>query len=381
ARRREGRQGAYARDAPTASAAVRPGDAATIQFTSGTTGFPKGATLSHRNVLNNGAAVGDLLGYTARDRVCVPVPFFHCFGMVMGTLAAVAHGACVVLPGPVFDAGAVLAAVERERCTSLYGVPAMYIAELAHPDLAAHDLSSLRTGIMSGAPCPREVMVAVVERMGIDGLTVCYGMTETSPVATQTRPGAGMERRTGTVGSPGPHVEVRIADPRTGETVPRGVPGEVCMRGYSVMLGYWEEPGRTAEVIDAEGWMHSGDLGVMDDDDHVRITGRIKDMVIRGGENVSPREIEEILHTHPDVLDVQVVGVPDARLGEELMAWLRLRPGAAAPTVAAVQSFCAGRLARHKMPRYVQVVDEFPLTMSGKVRKVELRERGARLVA
>jgi fatty-acyl-CoA synthase len=373
--RGRGRVGALERRA----AELAPGDPINIQFTSGTTGFPKGATLSHRNILNNGFFVGELCEYTPADRVCVPVPFFHCFGMVMGTLAAMTHGACVVVTGPVFSPRAVLSAVRDERCTSLYGVPAMFIAELALPEFGEYDLSSLRTGIMSGSPCPVEVMRQVIDLMGMAGVTICYGMTETSPVATQTRADDALDRRVSTVGRPGPHIEVKVADPRTGQPVRRGEPGEVCMRGYSVMLGYWDQPEKTAEAIDEDGWMHSGDLGVMDDRGYVSITGRIKDMVIRGGENIYPREVEEFLHTHPDVLDVQVVGVPDPMYGEELMAWLRLRDGASLDREA-VRRFCAGRLARNKIPRYVQVVDVFPMTVSGKVRKVELRERGRELL-
>ncbi|MGC7096604.1 AMP-binding protein [Amycolatopsis lurida] len=350
-----------------------------IQFTSGTTGFPKGATLSHHNILNNGFSVGELCGYGPEDRVCVPVPFFHCFGMVMGNLAAMTHGASVVIPAPVFNARATLEAVEAERCTSLYGVPTMFIAELADPDFATFELSSLRTGIMSGTPCPIDVMRQVVELMGMTEVTICYGMTETSPVATQTRADDSLERRVSTVGRAGPHVEIKVVDPRTGLTVPRGEAGEVCMRGYSVMIGYWDQPDKTADAIDASGWMHSGDLGVMDEHGYLNITGRIKDMVIRGGENIYPREVEEFLHTHPDIVDVQVIGVPDARYGEELMAWVRLRPGAFLDA-ASLRSFCEGELARHKIPRYVHQVDEFPMTVSGKVRKVEMREQAIEIL-
>ncbi|QFU93312.1 AMP-binding protein [Amycolatopsis sp. YIM 10] len=350
-----------------------------IQFTSGTTGFPKGATLSHHNILNNGFSVGELCGYGPEDRVCVPVPFFHCFGMVMGNLAAMTHGASVVIPAPVFNARATLEAVEAERCTSLYGVPTMFIAELADPDFATFELSSLRTGIMSGTPCPIDVMRQVVELMGMTEVTICYGMTETSPVATQTRADDSLERRVSTVGRAGPHVEIKVVDPRTGLTVPRGEAGEVCMRGYSVMIGYWDQPDKTADAIDASGWMHSGDLGVMDEHGYLNITGRIKDMVIRGGENIYPREVEEFLHTHPDIVDVQVIGVPDARYGEELMAWIRLRPGASLDA-STLREFCDGELARHKIPRYVHLVDEFPMTVSGKVRKVEMREQSIEIL-
>nr|WP_239137001.1 AMP-binding protein [Sphaerisporangium rufum] len=363
-----------------AGAPLNPHDPINIQYTSGTTGFPKGATLSHRNILNNGFFVGELCGYTDLDRVCVPVPFYHCFGMTMGTLAAISHGACVVIPSPVFDARATLDAVDVERCTSLYGVPTMFISELAHPDFPTFDLSSLRTGIMSGSPCPVEVMRQVVDRMGMREITICYGMTETSPVATQTRPGDSLHRRVSTVGRAGPHLEIKLVDPETGLIPPRGLPGEVCTRGYSVMLGYWDEPDKTAEAIDRDGWMHTGDIGVMDDHGYVNITGRIKDMVIRGGENIYPREVEEFLHTHPDVLDAQVVGVPDPRFGEELMAFVRMRAGAEPLTASALREFCTGKLARFKIPRYVQVVDGYPLTTSGKVRKVELREQAIDLL-
>jgi fatty-acyl-CoA synthase len=355
-------------------------DPINIQYTSGTTGFPKGATLSHHNILNNGFFVGELLGYAPDDRICVPVPFYHCFGMVMGNLAATSHGACIVIPAPAFEPAATLRAVAEERCTSLYGVPTMFIAELADPDFDSYDLSSLRTGIMAGSPCPVEVMKQVVERMGMREVSICYGMTETSPVSTQTRRDDPLERRVSTVGRVGPHLEVKVVDPDTGRTVPRGTPGELCTRGYSVMLGYWEQPDKTAEAIDAARWMHTGDLAVMDDEAYLTITGRIKDMVIRGGENLYPREIEEFLHTHPDVLDAQVVGVPDVKYGEELMAWVRMRPGAEPLTAESLRSFCAGRLAHQKIPRYVHVVDEFPMTVTGKVRKVEMRKQAVEIL-
>jgi fatty-acyl-CoA synthase len=355
-------------------------DPINIQYTSGTTGFPKGATLSHHNILNNGYFVGELCGYSELDRICIPVPFYHCFGMVMGNLAATSHGACMVIPAPAFDPKATLAAVAAERCTSLYGVPTMFIAELADPSFDEHDLSSLRTGIMAGSPCPVEVMRQVVERMGMTEVTICYGMTETSPVSTQTRADDPVERRVSTVGRVHPHLEVKVVDPETGRTVPRGTPGELCTRGYSVMLGYWEQPDRTAEVIDQAGWMHTGDLAVLDEEGYLNITGRIKDMVIRGGENVYPREIEEFLYTHPDVLDAQVIGVPDERYGEELMVWLRMREGAEPLTPEAVREFCQGRLAHFKIPRYVHVVDEFPMTVTGKVRKVEMRATAVELL-
>ncbi|KPI32905.1 Long-chain-fatty-acid--CoA ligase [Actinobacteria bacterium OV450] len=363
-----------------AAAELSPDDPVNIQYTSGTTGFPKGATLSHHNILNNGFFVGELCHYTEQDRVCIPVPFYHCFGMVMGNLACTSHGAAMVIPAPSFDPEATLAAVQAEACTSLYGVPTMFIAELAAPGFDTYDLSSLRTGIMAGSPCPTEVMKQVIDRMGMREVSICYGMTETSPVSTQTRADDSVERRVSTVGRVGPHLEVKVVDPESGRTVPRGEPGELCTRGYSVMLGYWGEPERTAESVDAARWMHTGDLAVMDEDGYLSITGRIKDMVIRGGENVYPREIEEFLHTHPDVLDVQVIGVPDAKYGEELMAWVRMREGARPLTAAAVRAYCDGRLAHFKIPRYVHVVDEFPMTVTGKIRKVEMREAAAGLL-
>jgi fatty-acyl-CoA synthase len=355
-------------------------DPINIQYTSGTTGFPKGATLSHHNILNNGYFVGELCGYTEYDRICIPVPFYHCFGMVMGNLAATSHGACMVIPAPTFDPAATLAAVAAQRCTSLYGVPTMFIAELAEPSFAEYDLSSLRTGIMAGSPCPVEVMKQVIERMGMAEVTICYGMTETSPVSTQTRADDSIDRRVSTVGRVHPHLEVKIVDPDSGLTVPRGTPGEFCTRGYSVMLGYWEQADKTAQAIDAARWMHTGDLAVMDEEGYLNITGRIKDMVIRGGENIYPREIEEFLYTHPDVLDAQVVGVPDERYGEELMAWVRMREGAEPLTVEALRAYCAGKLAHYKVPRYVHVVKEFPMTVTGKIRKVEMRATSIELL-
>jgi fatty-acyl-CoA synthase len=355
-------------------------DPINIQYTSGTTGFPKGATLSHHNILNNGFFVGRLCGYTDVDRVCIPVPFYHCFGMVMGNLACSSSGAAMIIPAPGFDPTATLETVAAERCTSLYGVPTMFIAELSLDDFESYDLSSLRTGIMAGSPCPIEVMKQVVERMGMSEVSICYGMTETSPVSCQTRTDDSLDRRVSTVGRTLPHLESKIVDPETGRTVPRGEPGELCTRGYSVMLGYWEQPEKTAEVIDRARWMHTGDLGVMDDEGYVNITGRIKDMVIRGGENIYPREIEEFLYTHPDILDAQVIGVPDQRYGEELMAWVRLRPGAGELTPEALREFASGRLAHYKIPRYVHVVEEFPMTVTGKVRKVQMREEAVELL-
>jgi fatty-acyl-CoA synthase len=345
-----------------------------IQYTSGTTGFPKGAVLSHHNILNNGYFIGEGCGYSERDRVCIPVPFYHCFGMVLGNLACTTHGACIVIPAPAFDPVATLTAVEGERCTSLYGVPTMFIAELEHERFGEFDLSSLRTGIMAGSPCPIETMRRVVSQMHMEQVTICYGMTETSPVSTQTAAGDPLEKRVSTVGRVHPHVEVKIVDPECGAIVPRGEPGELCTRGYSVMLSYWDDPKGTADAIDAARWMHTGDLATMDEDGYVNIVGRIKDMVIRGGENLYPREIEEFLMGHPDVAAVQVVGVPDPRYGEELMAWIVPRGGATldAETVAA---FCRGRIDHHKIPRYVRCVDEFPMTVTGKVQKFKLREQ------
>lgn len=362
-----------------AGARLAADDPINIQYTSGTTGFPKGATLSHHNILNNGYFVGELCGYTEADRICIPVPFYHCFGMVMGNLAATSHGAAMVIPAASFEPRATLAAVAEERCTSLYGVPTMFIAELADPDFESFDLSSLRTGIMAGSPCPVEVMKQVIERMGMAEVSICYGMTETSPVSTQTRRDDTIAQRTATVGRVGPHLEIKIVDPDTGLTVPRGEPGELCTRGYSVMLGYWNDPDKTAEAIDAARWMHTGDLATMDDDGYVAITGRIKDMVIRGGENIYPREIEEFLYTHPDILDAQVVGIPDPKYGEELVAWIRMREGAAALDAQTLAQFCGGRLAHYKIPRYVHVVEEFPMTVTGKVRKVDIRATSERL--
>ena len=354
-------------------------DPINIQYTSGTTGFPKGATLSHHNILNNGFFVGEICGYSEADRICVPVPFYHCFGMVMGNLAATSHGACVVIPAPGFDPAATLAAVAAERCTSLYGVPTMFIAELDVPNFASYDLGSLRTGIMAGSPCPVEVMKRVIDEMHMPEVTICYGMTETSPVSTQTRADDSLDRRVSSVGRVHPHVEVKVVDPETDLPVPIGTPGEFCTRGYSVMLGYWDEPQKTAEVL-RDGWMHTGDLATMDADGYLNIVGRIKDMVIRGGENIYPREIEEFLYTHPDVVDAQVIGVPDARYGEELMAWVRLRDGADPLTSEALREFCTGKLAHYKIPRYVHVVDEFPMTVTGKVRKVEMRATAIELL-
>jgi fatty-acyl-CoA synthase len=348
-------------------------DPINIQYTSGTTGFPKGATLSHHNILNNGFFIGEYCRYTEADRVAIPVPFYHCFGMVLGNLACTTHGAAIVIPAPGFEPAATLRAVQQERCTSLYGVPTMFIAELALPDFASYDLSSLRTGIMAGSPCPVEVMKRVVSEMHMEEVTIAYGMTETSPVSAQTRADEELERRVSTVGRVHPHVEVKVIDPETGRVLPRGTPGEMCTRGYSVMLGYWDDPERTAEVIDAARWMHTGDLAVMDDAGYLNIVGRIKDLVIRGGENIYPREVEEFLYGHPQIEDVQVVGVPDEKYGEELCAWIRVRGGAEL-TAEDIRAYCTGKIAHYKIPRYVRLTTEFPMTVTGKIQKYKMRE-------
>jgi fatty-acyl-CoA synthase len=356
------------------SAGLDFNDPINIQYTSGTTGFPKGATLSHHNILNNGFFVGEGCSLTERDRVCVPVPYYHCFGMVLGNLAATTHGACIVLPGETFEPVAVLEAVQAERCTSLYGVPTMFIAELGQPNFDDYDLASLRTGIMAGAPCPVEIMRKVIDRMHMSEVTICYGMTETSPVSTMTGAQDDLEHRTATVGSVMPHVEIRIADPETGSTLKRGEPGEFQTRGYSVMLGYWRDPERTAEAIDSARWMHTGDLAVMDEDGHVRIVGRIKDMIIRGGENIYPREIEEFLYSHPAIADVQVIGIPSERYGEEVMAFVIPREGQVVDEDG-LREYCRGRIAHYKIPRHVTVCAEFPMTVTGKIQKYKLREQ------
>jgi fatty-acyl-CoA synthase len=348
-------------------------DAINIQYTSGTTGFPKGATLSHHNILNNGFFIGEGCRYTEADRVCIPVPFYHCFGMVLGNLACTTHGAAIVIPAPGFDPAQTLRTVQAERCTSLYGVPTMFIAELALPDFGSYDLSTLRTGIMAGSPCPVEVMKRVVSEMNMTEVTICYGMTETSPVSAQTTPDDDMQRRVATVGRVHPHVEVKIVDPETGRVLPRGEAGEMCTRGYSVMLGYWNEPAKTAEVIDAARWMHTGDLATMDEGGYLNIVGRIKDMVIRGGENVYPREVEEFLYSHPAIEDVQVIGVPDVKYGEELCAWVKLRPGETL-SEQDVRDYCRGKIAHYKVPRYVRFSADFPMTVTGKVQKFKMRE-------
>lgn len=354
-------------------------DPINIQYTSGTTGFPKGATLSHRNILNNGYFTTEGINLQAGERLCVPVPFYHCFGMVMGVLGCMSHGAAVVIPAPGFDPAATLDAVEAEQCTGVYGVPTMFIAMQNHPSFAGRDLSSLRTGIMAGSVCPVEVMKHCVADMHMAEVAIAYGMTETSPVSCQTLIDDDLDRRTATIGRAHPHIEVKVVNPETGETVERGEPGEFCTRGYSVMLGYWNNDEKTREAIDPEGWMHTGDLAVMREDGYCAIVGRIKDMVIRGGENVYPREIEEFLYTHPDIEDAQVIGVPDARYGEEICAWLRMRPGAEPLDATAIREFTADRLAHFKIPRYVHIVDEFPMTITGKVRKVDMRAESIRI--
>jgi fatty-acyl-CoA synthase len=348
-------------------------DAINIQYTSGTTGFPKGATLTHHNILNNGFFIGETLAYTPADRVCLPVPFYHCFGMVLGNMAIVTHGACIVIPGEGFISKEVLETVEAERCSALYGVPTMFITELASSEFEKTDFSSLRTGIMAGSPCPVETMKRVQSDMHMPEVTICYGMTETSPVSTQTRLDDSLEKRVGTVGPVHPHVEVKIVDPETGRTLRRGETGELCARGYLVMLGYWEDEEATRDVIDAARWMHTGDLATMDDDGYVNIVGRIKDMIICGGENIYPREIEEFLYSHPAIVDVQVIGIPDPKFGEAVCAWIIKRQGAEL-NGKGVKDFCRGQIARFKVPRYVRFVDSFPMTISGKIQKYKMRE-------
>jgi fatty-acyl-CoA synthase len=369
-----------AEDLKGRSDTLDPDDPINIQYTSGTTGFPKGATLSHRNILNNGYFTTELINFTHEDRLCIPVPFYHCFGMVMANLGCTTHGAAMVIPAPGFDPKLTLDAVQDEQCTGVYGVPTMFIAMQTLPEFSTYDLSRVRTGVMAGSPCPVEVMKRCVSEMNMAEVAICYGMTETSPVSMQTRTDDDLDRRTSTVGRVHPHVEVKVVDPVSGETVPRGEPGEFCTRGYSVMLGYWDEPEKTAEAVDSDGWMHTGDLAVMREDDYANIVGRIKDMVIRGGENIYPREIEEFLYTHPDIEDVQVIGVPDDKYGEELCAWIRMREGAQPLTAESVREFATGRLAHYKIPKYVLVVDDFPLTVTGKVRKVEMREKSVDLL-
>ncbi len=348
-------------------------DAINIQFTSGTTGRPKGATLTHHNILNNGFFVGEAIRLTEHDRLCVPVPLYHCFGMVMGNLACVTHGSCIVYPSLAFEPARVLETVAREGCTALYGVPTMFIAEMGEPRYGDTDLSSLRTGIMAGSPCPMEVMRRVIGDMHMSEVTIAYGMTETSPVSFQSSPDDPVSRRVSTVGRVHPHLEVKIID-QDGATVPTGTPGELCTRGYSVMQGYWEDDEKTREAIDGDGWMHTGDLATLDEEGYCSIVGRIKDLVIRGGENIYPREVEEFFYGHPAIEDVQVVGLPDPKYGEELCAWIRLRPGASA-SEEDIRAFARGKIAHHKIPRYIRFVEEFPLTVTGKVRKFVIRER------
>ena len=360
-------------DLAAVEAALQFDEPINVQYTSGTTGFPKGATLSHHNILNNGFFIGEALRYSVRDRVCIPVPFYHCFGMVLGNLACTTHGACIVVPGEAFEPLAVLEAVQAERCTALYGVPTMFIAELDHPRFQEYDPSSLRTGIMAGSPCPVEVMKRVQSQMGMREVTICYGMTETSPVSTQSALDDPLDKRVATVGRVHPHVEIKIIDPVTGAVVPRGAPGELCTRGYVVMLGYWNNEAATREAIDEARWMHTGDLATMDGDGYVNIVGRLKDMIIRGGENIYPREVEEFLYTHPAVADVQVIGVPSRQYGEEVMAWVKVRDGAQLTDAELVQ-FCRGKIATVKIPRYWKFTDAFPLTVTGKVQKFRMRE-------
>jgi fatty-acyl-CoA synthase len=347
-------------------------DPVNIQYTSGTTGYPKGATLSHHNILNNGFFIGERMFYTERDRVCIPVPFYHCFGMVLGNMACTSHGACMVIVGESFDAEAVMQTVMNERCTSLLGVPTMFIAQLEHPNFSRYDFSSLRTGIMAGSPCPIDTMRQVQSKMNMSQITVCYGMTETSPVSTQSFADDDIEKRVSTVGTVHPHVEIKIVDEK-GDTVPRGVSGEFCTRGYSVMLGYWDNPEDTMAIIDRQRWLHSGDVAMMDENGYVKITGRIKDIIIRGGENISPREVEEFLISHEAVADVYVIGVPSAKYGEEVMAWVKVRDGYELTEEDLIR-FCKSQIATYKTPRYWKFVDDFPMTISGKIRKVDMRE-------
>lgn len=348
-------------------------DAVNIQYTSGTTGYPKGATLSHHNILNNGFFIGERLKYTEKDRVCLPVPFYHCFGMVLGNMAIVTHGACIVIPGEFFDPAQVLEVVEKEKCTSLYGVPTMFIAELDLPNLSQYNLKSLRTGLMAGAPCPIDTMRKVQSIMNMTEICVCYGMTETSPVSTESCTDDPLELRVTTVGTVHPHVEIKIIDPETGAIVPRGIPGELCTRGYSVMLGYWDNPEETKAIIDEKRWLHTGDIAVMDENGYVSITGRIKDIIIRGGENISPKEIEDFLIVHEGISDVQIIGVASEKYGEEVMAWVKPRSGYDI-TPESLTEYCKGQIATYKIPKYWKFVDSFPMTVTGKIRKVEMRE-------
>jgi fatty-acyl-CoA synthase len=348
-------------------------DPINIQYTSGTTGFPKGATLTHHNILNNGFFIGEALHYSEQDRVCIPVPFYHCFGMVLGNLACTTHGATMVIPAEAYDPVATMETVQKERCTSLYGVPTMFIGELEHARFKEFDFSSLRTGIMAGSPCPVEVMKKVQTVMHIPEMTIAYGMTETSPVSTQCTTDDPLERRVATVGRVHPHVEIKIVEPESGGVVPRGVPGELCSRGYIVMRGYWNNDEATRLAIDSARWMHTGDLATMDDDGYVNIVGRIKDMIIRGGENIYPREVEEFLYSHPDIADVQVIGVPSEKYGEEVMAWVKLREGSSR-TGDELAAWCKGKIATYKIPRHWKFVDSFPMTVTGKIQKFKMRE-------
>ena len=360
-------------DLHEAEASLQFDDPINIQYTSGTTGFPKGATLTHHNILNNGFFIGETLKYTERDRVCIPVPFYHCFGMVLGNLACTTHGATMVIPAEAYEPVATMQTVQQERCTSLYGVPTMFIGELEHPRFKEFDFGSLRTGIMAGSPCPVEVMKKVTTVMHMPEMTICYGMTETSPVSTQSTTVDPLERRVSTVGRVHPHVEIKVVDPETGVVVPRGTPGELCSRGYIVMLGYWDNEQATRQAIDAARWMHTGDLATIDDEGYVNIVGRIKDMIIRGGENIYPREVEEFLYKHPDIADVQVIGVPSEKYGEEVMAWVKLREGAT-PTGEDLAAWCKAKIATYKIPRHWKFVDAFPMTVTGKVQKFKMRE-------
>jgi fatty-acyl-CoA synthase len=358
----------------TREAELQFDDPINIQYTSGTTGFPKGATLSHHNILNNGYFIGETLRYTADDRVCIPVPFYHCFGMVIGNLACASHGSCMVIPSEAFDPKAAMAAVQAERCTSLYGVPTMFIAELEHPEFSQFDFSSLRTGVMAGSPCPEEVMRKVQTLMNMREVTICYGMTETSPVSAQSYTDDPLAKRVSTVGHVHPHLEVKVVDPETGRLLPRGTPGELCTRGYSVMLGYWDNPQATAAAIDRARWMHTGDLATIDAEGYLNIVGRIKDVILRGGDNIYPREVEEFLYTHPAVADVQVIGVPSLRYGEEVMAWVKLKDGVSA-TGDEIMAFCKNRIATNKIPVFWKFVDGFPMTVTGKIQKYLMREQ------
>ena len=354
-------------------ASLSPHDAINIQYTSGTTGYPKGAVLTHHNIVNNAYLVGQRMELACRDRVCIPVPFYHCFGMVLGNMACAVQGAAMVIPAEAFDPWTTLKAIEEEECTAVYGVPTMFIRELEHPEFSEVDLGTLRTGIMAGSPCPIEVMKQVVEKMHCREITIAYGLTESSPVITQTDVSDPLRTRVATVGRPLPHTEVKIIDPGSGEVVPRGTPGELCTRGYLVMNGYYRNPKATREAIDSEGWLHTGDLATLDEEDYCRITGRVKDMIIRGGENIYPREIEEFLYTHPAVSDVQVVGVPDLRMGEEVLAWIRLKEKGMA-TALDIKDFCRGKISKYKIPRYIKFVDSYPMTITGKIQKYKIRD-------